>query len=207
MTEEFMDEADEIIQEDDGGQEAVGEVEGELENQDVEGAGEVVGEGEVEQEEEIDLETVFAELDDLKIKSAEYLDGWQRERAEFTNYKKRMEREREQQRETIKGNVIRGYLEIVDDLELALKNRPTEGDGASWSQGIELVYRKLLGLLESEGVQPMQADGQQFDPNLHEAISQEPREDLESGQIIEVVKNGYFIGERLLRPAKVRVAR
>lgn len=207
MTEEFMDEADEIIQEDDGGQEAVGEVEGELEKQDVEGAGEVVGEGEVEQEEEIDLETVFAELDDLKIKSAEYLDGWQRERAEFTNYKKRMEREREQQRETIKGNVIRGYLEIVDDLELALKNRPTEGDGASWSQGIELVYRKLLGLLESEGVQPMQADGQQFDPNLHEAISQEPREDLESGQIIEVVKNGYFIGERLLRPAKVRVAR
>lgn len=207
MTEEFMDEADEIIQEDDGGQEAVGEVEGELEKQDVEGAGEVVGEGDVEQEEEIDLETVFAELDDLKIKSAEYLDGWQRERAEFTNYKKRMEREREQQRETIKGNVIRGYLEIVDDLELALKNRPTEGDGASWSQGIELVYRKLLGLLESEGVQPMQADGQQFDPNLHEAISQEPREDLESGQIIEVVKNGYFIGERLLRPAKVRVAR
>jgi molecular chaperone GrpE len=201
MTEEFMDETEEIIQEDAGGQEAVGEVEGELETQEAEGTGEVV------EEEEIDLETVLAELDDLKLKSAEYLDGWQRERAEFTNYKKRMEREREQQRDAIKGNIIRGYLEIVDDLELALKNRPTEGEGASWSQGIELVYRKLLGLLESEGVQPMQADGQQFDPNLHEAISQEPHEDLESGQIIEVVKNGYFIGERLLRPAKVRVAR
>lgn len=200
MTEEFMDKAEEIIQEGDEEMEVMEEDKEVVETPEIDEI------EEVEEKEGLDLEAVLAELDDLKQKSAEYLDGWQRERAEFNNFKKRMEREREQQRHNIKGSVIRGYLEIVDDLELALKNRPVDAEGASWSEGIELVYRKFLGLLEAEGVQPMKADGQQFDPNLHEAISQEPRDDMESGQIIEVIKNGYFIGERVLRPATVRVA-
>ena len=147
-----------------------------------------------------------SEIDDLNQKSGEYLDGWQRERAEFANYKKRMERERESLRFNITGNVIRGYLEVLDDLERALNNRPADDDGAVWAEGIELIYRKFVSTLEAEGVEPMQADGQQFDPNMHEAISQEPNEDMESGQIIEVVRNGYMIGERVLRPASVRVA-
>ena len=151
-------------------------------------------------------EVLKTEIEDLSQKSEEYLDGWQRERAEFANYKKRMERERESLRFNITGNVIRGYLEVLDDLERALNNRPAEGDGASWAEGIELIYRKFVATLEAEGVEPMQADGQQFDPNLHEAISQEPNDDLESGQIIEVVRNGYLIGEHVLRPASVRVA-
>jgi molecular chaperone GrpE len=156
---------------------------------------------------EIDeIEVLKSEIEDLYQKSEEYLDGWQRERAEFANYKKRMERERESLRFNITGNVIRGYLEVLDDLERALNNRPTDGDGASWAEGIELIYRKFVSTLEAEGVEPMQADGQQFDPNLHEAISQEPNEDMESGQIIEVVRNGYLIGERVLRPASVRIA-
>jgi molecular chaperone GrpE len=156
---------------------------------------------------EIDeIEVLKSEIEDLYQKSEEYLEGWQRERAEFANYKKRMERERESLRFNITGNVIRGYLEVLDDLERALNNRPTDGDGASWAEGIELIYRKFVSTLEAEGVEPMQADGQQFDPNLHEAISQEPNEDMESGQIIEVVRNGYLIGERVLRPASVRIA-
>jgi len=151
-------------------------------------------------------EVLKSEIEDLNQKSGEYLDGWQRERAEFANYKKRMERERESLRFNITGNVIRGYLDVLDDLERALNNRPAEGDGASWAEGIELIYRKFVSTLEAEGVETMQADGQLFDPNLHEAISQEPNEDLESGQIIEVVRNGYLIGEHVLRPASVRVA-
>jgi molecular chaperone GrpE len=159
------------------------------------------------EEPEVDeIEVMKLEIEDLNQKSEEFLDGWQRERAEFANYKKRMERERETLRFNITGNIIRGYLEILDDLERALNNRPMDGDGAAWAEGIELVYRKFLSTLETEGVEPMQADGQQFDPNLHEAISQEPHEELESGQIIEVVRNGYMIGERVLRPASVRVA-
>ena len=159
------------------------------------------------QEDELDeIEVMKLEIEDLHQKSGEYLDGWQRERAEFANYKKRMERERETLRFNITGNVIRGYLEVLDYLERALQNRPENDDGASWAEGIDLIYRKFLSTLESEGVEPMQADGQQFDPNLHEAISQEPNEEMESGQIIEVVRNGYMIGERVLRPASVRVA-
>jgi molecular chaperone GrpE len=94
----------------------------------------------------------------------------------------------------------------MDDLDLALAECPQDGDGVEWAQGIELIYRKLLTILENEGVEPLEAEGHIFDPNIHEAVSQEESPDHESGQIIEVIKKGYLIGERVLRPAKVRVA-
>src|SRR3972149_869358 len=153
-----------------------------------------------------EIATLRKELDDLHLQSEEYLNGWQRERAEFTNFKKRIDREREMAHQNAAGIIIRRYLDVLDDLERALKNRPAQGDGASWADGIELVYRKLLATLEAEGVQPMNTVGQPFDPNLHEAISQEHSPEHESGQIIGVVKNGYLIGDRVLRPALVRVA-
>lgn len=147
------------------------------------------------------------ELSDWQAKANEYLDGWQRARAEFANYKKRVEREQAQAYQNAAGNVIRRYLEILDDLERALKNRPVEGDGAAWANGVELISRKLASFLETEGIKPMQAEGQFFDPTLHEAIFQEESPDHESGQIIEVVKQGYMLGERVLRPAQVRLAK
>ena len=154
-----------------------------------------------------DILELKKELDDIRIKSDEYLDGWQRARAEFANYKKRVEREREQMRENVAGNLLKSFLDVVDDLDRALKNRPQEGPGADWANGIDLIYRKLLSLLASEGVQPIEAAGQAFDPNQHEAITHEPNPDFESGQVIEVVQNGYRLGDRVLRPARVRVAR
>ncbi len=109
------------------------------------------------------------------------------------------------QQDAVARVVIR-YLPIVDDLERALQNRPQEGEGAAWAEGIELVYRKLLAALEADGVKPMQALGEHFDPSLHEAVMQEPSDEYESGQIIEVLQPGYWIGERVLRPALVKVA-
>ncbi|UCF28803.1 MAG: nucleotide exchange factor GrpE [Chloroflexota bacterium] len=162
---------------------------------------------EVSEELEVDeVELLKEEIESLQHQSEEYLDGWQRERAEFANFKKRTDRERQQLQHSISGNIIRKYLEILDDLERALQNKPTDDEGASWAEGIELVYRKFLTALEAEGVVPMEVANQQFDPNLHEAISQEPNDDYESGQVIEVVRNGYMIGDRVLRPATVRVA-
>jgi molecular chaperone GrpE len=152
-------------------------------------------------------EALEQELAEARLKADEYLDGWQRSRAEFANYKKRMEREQSQAYQTATGNVIKRYLDVVDDLERALKNRPQDGDGAAWASGIELIYRKLLNMLESEGVKPVEAEGQLFDPNLHEAITSEESDEHESGRIIEVLEQGYLIGDRILRPAKVRVAR
>jgi molecular chaperone GrpE len=164
---------------------------------------------ELEFSEEIEVdenEALREEILTLQQQSGEYLDGWQRERAEFTNYKKRTDRERQQLQENISGNIVRKYLEIIDDLERALQNKPTNDDGATWAEGIELVYRKFLTAVEAEGVVPMAVANQQFDPNLHEAISQEPNDDFESGQIIEVVRSGYMLGDRVLRPATVRIA-
>jgi molecular chaperone GrpE len=147
------------------------------------------------------------ELTAAKKMAQENLEGWQRSLAEFTNYKRRVEREQASAYQTAAGSVIKRYLSVVDDLERALKHRPTSGKSAAWADGIELIYRKLLQLLENEGVKPMQAEGQIFDPNLHEAVIMEDSPEHESGQIIEVLQQGYMLGDRVLRPATVRVAR
>lgn len=161
-----------------------------------------------EETESVDVEALQEELIETRAKADEYLDGWQRARAEFANYKKRIEREREQSHRLTAGSIVKRYLEVADDLERALKNRPQEGEGAVWAGGIELIYRKLLNFLELEGVKPMQTETQQpFDPNLHEAITNEDSPDHESGEIIEVVQPGYLIGDHVLRPARVRVAK
>ncbi len=105
------------------------------------------------------------------------------------------------------GEVIKKYLVILDDLELALKNKPRDGEGAAWAEGITLISRKLQSIIEAENVECICENNVPFDPNLHEAISNEENADFESGHIIEVVRQGYKLGERILRPAMVRVAR
>lgn len=153
------------------------------------------------------VDTLKADLEKLKSEASANLDGWQRERAEFSNFKKRIDRENESLHQTITGSVIKKYLVILDDLELALKARPKEGEGAAWADGIELIARKLQSVLESEGIERINQNKVQFDPNLHEAISNEENPDFECGEIIEVVRQGYKLGDRILRPAMVRVAR
>ena len=140
-------------------------------------------------------------------KSKEHFEGWQRERADFLNYRKRVERENAQLHQNLTGQIIKKYLVILDDLDRALKTRPTQGEGAVWADGVELIYRKLNMVIDAEGVKIIPAEGAMFDPSLHEAISNEESSDHQSGQIIEVVQKGYMINERVLRPALVRVAR
>ena len=158
---------------------------------------------------EEEITQLRTELDEALVKQNEYLNGWQRERAEFFNYKKRMEREQTQGGQSTFANAVRRYLDIADDLERALKskNRPKDGDGATWADGIDLIYRKMVAAFEADGVKRIDTDCKFFDPNLHEAISHEDSPDHESGQIIEVVQPGYTLGERVIRPARVRVAR
>jgi len=147
------------------------------------------------------------ELEKTNAQAAANLDGWQRERAEFSNFKRRIEREQAQQRQVLTGEIIKKYLVILDDLELALKNKPRDGEGAAWAEGITLIARKLQSVIEAENVERICENNVPFDPNLHEAISNEENADFESGHIIEVVRQGYKLGERILRPAMVRVAR
>ncbi len=147
-----------------------------------------------------------AELESARVEAQKNLDGWQRAQADYNNLRRRTDQEREQMRNDLTGKILTPFLDVLDDLELAVKNRPTDGQDNGWGEGIELVYRKLLGKLEAQGIRKMEADGQEFDPNLHEAITHEQNENYDSGSIIAVVKPGYVIGDRVLRPAMVRVA-
>lgn len=147
------------------------------------------------------------ELEQAQGKAKEFFDGWQRERADFANYKRRVERDQQAVSVNMKADLVRKYLPVLDDLERAMKARPTEDPAASWANGIELVVRKLQNILESEGVKRIPAEGELFDPTRHEAITHEESPDHESGQIIEVVQQGYTLGDRVIRPALVRVAR
>jgi molecular chaperone GrpE len=157
--------------------------------------------------EPLDLQPLTAELEQIRSERQEFLDGWQRARAEFANYRKRVEREQEEARSRIAGETLLRVLAIIDDLDRALRDRPAEGEAAAWAEGIELIYRKFQALLEAEGIQLIQAEGQAFDPALHEALSHEESEAHAEGQVIEVVQRGYRIGDRVLRPALVRVAK
>ena len=154
-----------------------------------------------------DYAAQLEELDDMRQKVDEFSDGWQRERAEFANYRKRVDRDREMERQNSKIDVIKKYLAVNDDFERALKNIPQESVQAAWLEGLKLIEQKLKNLLDGEGIAPIPAENKAFDPVLHEAISHEENPDFESGQIIEVVQKGYTIGDRVIRPALVRVAK
>ena len=156
------------------------------------------------------VEQLSAEIDELKkqlsaaeSKTSEYKDSWMRSQAEFQNYKKRLERDNELTYTSMKGDIIKRVLPALDDLERALQNRRADDP---WADGIELIARKLQNMLESEGVKKIEALGAEFDPKFHEAISHEPADGAKSGHVIGVVQNGYMLGERVIRPAMVRVA-
>ena len=148
-------------------------------------------------------EALINQLKEAEARVIEYKDGWARSQAEFQNYKKRIERDNELTYASMKGDIIKKVLPALDDLERAIQNRPADN---GWANGIELIARKLQNLLEAEGVKRIEAEGLEFNPNFHEAISHEPNDQVESGHVIAVVQNGYMLGERVLRPALVRVA-
>jgi molecular chaperone GrpE len=152
-------------------------------------------------------DSLAVELEKTRMESKEYFEGWQRERADFANFKKRIERDQAQMAQSMSGNIIKKYLVVLDDLDRALKNRPTDQEGAKWAEGIDLIYRKLQTILENENVKRIPVETELFDPNIHEAISHEDSPDHKSGQVIEVLQHGYMIGDRVLRPALVRVAK
>jgi molecular chaperone GrpE len=150
-----------------------------------------------------EIEALKRQIEEAETKLAETVDGWQRAQADFQNYRKRVERDNELMYAAMKGDILKKVLPALDDLERALQNRPADD---AWANGIELIARKLHSILDAEGVKKIEAAGAAFDPKFHEAISHEPHEDFESGHVIEVVQNGYTLGERVIRPALVRVA-
>jgi molecular chaperone GrpE len=154
-----------------------------------------------------DIEALKAELTAASARADEYLAGLQRERAEFTNYRRRTTEEREQMLGLAGEDLIRKVLAIADDFDLAIDNRPAELGDHSWVEGVAAIDRKLRALLESEGVRPIDtAAGMPFDPREHEAIATVPGTGRAEGEIVDVVRRGYRLRDRILRPALVAVA-
>jgi molecular chaperone GrpE len=135
----------------------------------------------------------------------EYLDLAKRTQADFENYKKRAAKDMTAAGARARIGVIREILPVVDNLERALSVAP-EGDGDAFVEGVRLVYRELEGALARAGVEPIEAKGDAFDPNVHEALSMRPQEGAESGTVVDVVEKGYRTADTVVRPARVVVA-
>jgi molecular chaperone GrpE len=147
------------------------------------------------------METLEQDLESTK-------DSWLRSMAEFDNYKKRVQRDSARTYQDAMASTLKLFLSASDDLERALKNKPEGKDLDGWVNGIELILQKLTNQMKNQGVERMDIQpGDEFDPNVHEAITQEEHPDYKEGQIIEVVQPGYKISDRIIRPAMVRVAR
>jgi len=146
------------------------------------------------------------QLEESRAKESEYLDGWQRARAELANARKRFQREQEQAYANARADLLTRLLPIVDDFARAFETLPDNPSSATWIEGIELVQRKFLVLLEQEGVVPIEVAGQEFDPFLHQAVTHEPSTDVPDGHVIAEMQKGYRVGDRVLRPSVVRVS-
>jgi molecular chaperone GrpE len=133
--------------------------------------------------------------------------GWQRARADFANLKRRVEEERAGLAAAASDRLLGRVLELADDFDLAIEHVPDDVRGSPWMGGIEAIDRKLRALLEAEGVQAMGGEGEPFDPRTQQAISYEDATDMPDGTVMKILQRGYTIGDRVLRPALVAVAR
>ena len=154
-----------------------------------------------------DIEGLRAELTAAKNQADEYLVALQRERAEFLNYKRRTAEERERDLGLAAEGLIRKVLGVADDFDRAIEARPESIATDPWFEGLAAIDRKLRMLLDSEGVTPIDAEpGTPFDPREHDAIANVPGTGRPEGEIVEQVRRGYRLRDRVLRPALVAVA-
>ena len=172
----------------------------------------IVGELEAEEssepaslEEQLDQARTLA--DEERRKGQTYLDLAQRAQADFQNYKRRVEGEREKLVRDANADLLRQILPALDDLERALANVPSELADNGWAQGVSLVGQKLQGILEQQGLSRIGVEGEPFDPYVHEAVAYEEHPEYEEGQVSGIFRPGYRLHERVLRPAQVVVAR
>ena len=136
-----------------------------------------------------------------------YYDLLLRKQAEFDNYRKRVERERQMVSEAAAASIVEELLPLMDDLERALKTEAAGETADAYRKGVELIHRQLGEILRKRGVRPIEALGADFDPYFHQAVSHEPSEGRREGEVIEEFRRGYMLGDRLLRPSMVKVAK
>ena len=127
--------------------------------------------------------------------------------AESDNFRRRQEANFERRLDSAKDDIFRKILPVIDNLEMAIKAAEAGGSLEAFLKGVELVHKNALSIFESFGIQPIKAEGEIFNPNLHEAVMVEERDDLPDETVTMELKTGYMWGERVLRPSMVKVAR
>ena len=145
-------------------------------------------------------------LDALRREKDALQDRLLRTAAEFDNYRKRVDRDRRDQAEAATADALADLLPIVDDLERALK-APAGAEADAFRKGVELIHQQMIELLRKRGVRAIDAVGADFDPRYHQAVAQEGSPDHREGEVMEEFARGYMLGDRLLRPAMVKVAK
>jgi molecular chaperone GrpE len=156
----------------------------------------------LENEAEETEKPLAALLEEERERSQSYMANWQRAAADYQNLRRRVEQEREEVGRLASAALIINLLPLVDDIERALQNVDARLAGLTWVDGIRLIHRKFQALLEMNGVEEIESDGQSFDPAVHESVMFGEGED---GKVISVVQKGYKLGGRVLRPAMVVV--
>ena len=174
-----------------GGADAVGEAAGEA--------------GTKEEDAGDDVDPIAAELEDAVRERDAHYERLLRVTAEFDNYRKRTERERRELIEQAAGDLLGDLLPVVDDLERALAAETEDGD--AYRRGVEIIHKQLLDVMVRRGVAPIEAVGADFDPTLHQAVAHEPGDGHRDGEVVEELRRGYTLRQRLLRPSMVKVAK
>lgn len=143
--------------------------------------------------------------EDYKAKAQEYYNHMQRLKAEFDNYRKRTQKEKEELAKYASERVIVSLLPVLDNLERAIESAQKNKDFESFSQGVEMIFRQFMKVLEDEGLKPIETEGAQFDPNVHEALLKEAS-DKEENTILAELQKGYYLKDKVIRPSRVKVA-
>jgi molecular chaperone GrpE len=151
-----------------------------------------------------DVAALRTGLEEEKKKAETYLANWQRAAADFQNYKRRTDQEREELARLANAALVINILPILDDMERALTSVDARLAGLTWIDGIRLIYRKFQAVLEASGVREIKAEGEDFDPRFHEAVMYGEGEE---GKVVSEVQKGYMLGDRVIRPSAVVIGR
>lgn len=162
---------------------------------------------EEEQSPEEQILTREAELAQAKAQISEHYAQLQRLQADFDNYRKRTQKEKEDLAQYAATRVVEAMLPIVDNFERAITSAQTSQDFEAFAQGVEMIYRQVYSLLEKEGLKPIEAVGQPFDPKVHDAIVQMDSDEYPENTVIEELQKGYYLKDKVLRPSMVKVSR
>lgn len=157
-------------------------------------------------EEAVEADTVRDELDNLRAQVDELSQRLLRAQADFDNFRKRTRQEKEELTQYANAKLIADLLPVMDNFLLAMQAAEGQGEVEALMKGVDMVFRQLAGVLEKAGVRAMEPVGEPFDPNRHEAVLSEAAEDTPSGIVLGVLRTGYLLHDRVLRPAMVKVS-